>query len=236
MPNQIDKIYQFAPLSDYPLKKRIFIRIADLVFFGFIKILGAGTHFEVRGMDHWDAIKAAGKIPIYTFWHDRIFLGTYFWRDRAIVVITSKSFDGEYIARFIQRFGFGAIRGSSSRGGARALAEMVKFMRAGHSMAFSIDGPRGPRYVAKPGPVFLAKKTGNPILPFVVEPRKFWNLKSWDRLQIPRPFSRAITIIGEPIYVNANATDAECGEKLAELQRSLDHLTELGRKWSGRII
>lgn len=235
MPNQIDKIYQFAPLTDYTLKKRVLIRFADLLFFGSIKILGAVTRFETSGTEHWDAIKTAGKIPIYTFWHDRIFLGTYFFRDRAIVVMTSKSSDGEYIARFIQRFGYGAIRGSTSRGGARALAEMVRSMRAGRPMAFSIDGPRGPRYVAKPGPVFLAKKTGNPILPLVVEPRKFWKLKSWDRLQIPWPFSRAITIFGEPIYVKADATDAECDEKLAELQMSLDRLTELGKKWRCRI-
>lgn len=235
MPEQNDKVFQFASLSDYSLKERILIRFADLAFFGFIKVLGAFTRFEVRGSEHLDAIKAAGKIPIYTFWHDRIFFATYFWQKRGIVVITSKSFDGEYIARFIQRFGYGAIRGSSSRGGARALVEMVKSMRTGHPMAFTVDGPRGPRYEAKLGPVILAKKTGNPIMPFVVEPRKFWTVKSWDRMQIPRPFSRAITIIGEPIYVDSNATDTEVESKLAKLQQCLDDLTEQGKKWSGPI-
>jgi len=234
VPNQNDKVYQFDPLSDYSFKQRTLIRLADLAFFLSIKVVGGLARFEVQGSEHFDAIERAEKIPIYTFWHDRIFLGTYFFRDRGIVVMTSKSLDGEYIARFIKRFGYGAIRGSSSRGGARALVEMIKTMRLGHPMAFSIDGPRGPRYEAKPGPLILAKKTGNPIMPFVVEPRRFWTLKSWDQMQIPWPFSRVAVIIGEPIYVDDKASDAEIGSKLADLQASLDDLVERGKRWRGR--
>ncbi len=226
-----DKIYDFAPLDDYPLKKRILIILADLVFYFAIKTLGATSRFNVRGMENHDSILRAGKIPIYTFWHDRIFLGTYFWRKRGIVVMTSKSFDGEYIARFIQRFGYGAIRGSSSRGGSRALVEMIKALRAGLPMAFSIDGPRGPRYEAKLGPIILAKKTGNPLLPFIVEPKSFWQARSWDKMHVPKPFTRALLIIGEPIYVAADATADEVSAKLTELQSSLDELVKKGREW-----
>ena len=232
MPNQNDKVYQFAPLSGYSLQKRILIRFADLAFFGLIKILGSVTHFEVRGAEHLAAIEAAGKLPIYGLWHDRIFLGTYFLRDRGLVVMTSQSLDGEYIARFIQRFGFGAVRGSSTRGGARALVEMIKSMRDGHPMAFTIDGPRGPRYVAKPGPIILAKKTGNPILPFVVQPRRFWMVNSWDKMRIPWPFSRALTVYGEPIYVDADANEAEISSKLESLQQCLDDLNDQCETWS----
>lgn len=231
MPDQTDKVYLFAPLSGYPLRERLLIRLADIAFFTFIKLLGATTRFEIRGWEHFEAIEAAGKLPIYTFWHDRIFFGTYFWRKRGIVVMTSQSFDGEYIARFIQRFGYGAVRGSSSHGGARALVEMVKTMRRGHAMAFTVDGPRGPRYEAKLGPVILAKKTGNPILPFVVESQGCRKLKSWDKMQIPWPFSRAVVIIGEPIYVPGDASDKEIETKLTELQTALDHLVTLGEKW-----
>ncbi len=234
MPEQKDKVFEFAPLSDYSLKDRMMIRLADLAFFVSIKLLGTSARFEIQGREHLDAIEAAGKIPIYTFWHDRIFLSTYFWRKRDIVVMTSQSFDGEYIARFIQRFGYGAIRGSSSRGGSRALVEMIKAMRGGLPMAFTLDGPRGPKYEAKLGPVILAKKTGNPILPFVIEPRHFWNAKSWDRMHVPKPFTKALTIIGEPIYVDANADDAVVESKLAELQRSLDDLVERGKAWWSR--
>ena len=101
-------------------------------------------------------------------------------------------------------------------------------------MAFTVDGPRGPKYEVKSGPVFLAKKTGNPILPFVIESQRYWAAKSWDQMHIPKPFSRAVTIIGEPIYVDRNADDTEVAAKLAELQRSLDNLVERGRKRSGR--
>jgi hypothetical protein len=230
-----DKIYDFVPLDEYTLKKRILIRLGDLFFYLSIKILGTLCRFEVRGMEHHEAILASGKIPIYTFWHDRIFLATYFWRKRGIVVMTSKSFDGEYIARFIQRFGYGAIRGSSSRGGSRALAKMIKAMRDGLPMAFTLDGPRGPKYKVKLGPIILAKKTGNPILPFIIEPKSFWQAKSWDKMHVPKPFTRTLLIIGEPIYVASDATDEGVTAKLAELQHSLDELVERGKKWSGRV-
>src|SRR5438105_398144 len=102
------------------------IRLADLLFFAFIKAIGALVRLEVEGWKNFEAIAEAKKVPIYCFWHDRIFLSTYFWQKRGIVVLTSKSKDGEYIARFIQRFGFGAIRGSSTRGGSKALVEMIR--------------------------------------------------------------------------------------------------------------
>lgn len=233
MPEQRDKLFQFAPLTDYTLKQRISIRLADLLFYLSIKVLGMTARFEVRGEEHLAAIEGAGKLPIYTFWHDRIFLSTYYWRRRGIVVMTSRSFDGEYIARFIQRFGYGAIRGSSSRGGARALVEMIKCMRKGHPMAFTVDGPRGPRYEVKPGPIALARKTGNPVMPFVIEPRRYWRVNSWDKMQVPMPFTRSLLIIGEPIYVDRDADDAEVGSKLEQLQSELDALTAQGREWSG---
>jgi lysophospholipid acyltransferase (LPLAT)-like uncharacterized protein len=228
-----DELYQFAPLREYSLKQRITIRVADLAFYVLIKMIGATTKFEVRGSEHVEAIEAAGKVPIICFWHNQIFLGTYFWRDKGIVVLTSKSFDGEYIARFIQRFGFGAIRGSSSRGGAAALIEMIRSIRDGHAMAFSVDGPRGPRHEAKPGAVLLAKKTGNPLVPFVVQPRRYWQLKSWDRMQIPVPFTRSLAIIGEPIYVESDAGDEKVDAALQTLQSKLDELTHVGLDWAG---
>ena len=142
--------------------------------------------------------------------------------------MTSRSFDGEYIARFLTRFGFGAIRGSSSRGGVRGLVEMIRLMREGVPMAFTVDGPRGPRYEAKSGPVMLAKKTGNPILPFVIECSSYWQIKSWDRLQIPRPFARAKVIYAEPIFVPEDGDDE--GVRL-KLQTALDDLVERGARW-----
>ena len=234
MPQQKDKFYQFADLSEYTFKERILIRLAGIVFFGFIKVLGMMTRFEVRGMEHLEAIEAAGKLPILCFWHDRILLSTYFFRKRGVLVMSSQSFDAEYTARAIQRFGYGVIKGSSTRGGSRGLIEMIRAMRSGYPTGFSIDGPRGPRYEAKPGPVILAKKTGDPILPFVIEPQGFWTVKSWDRMHIPRPFTKAVVIISDPIYVDENADETDAESKFRELQMSLDDLTEQGKEWSRR--
>jgi lysophospholipid acyltransferase (LPLAT)-like uncharacterized protein len=111
------RAYKFASLSAYPVKKRFLIRAADLAFYVLIRLIGRTTRFRVEGWEHWETATRDNGIPIYTFWHNRVFLATYFWRRRRIVVMTSQSFDGEYIARFIQRFGYGAARGSSTRGG-----------------------------------------------------------------------------------------------------------------------
>src|SRR6202008_654452 len=122
---------------------------ADIVFFLLIKLIGRTVRWEIEGWENWEVASGSGQIPIYTFWHNRVFLATYFWQKRRIVVMTSRSFDGEYIARFIQRFGYGAARGSSTRGATGAIVEMVRLMRAGSPAAFTIDGPKGPKYVVK---------------------------------------------------------------------------------------
>ena len=233
----MDRTRAFAPasLAEYRLKDRLMIRAADLAFYLLIRVIGRTIRYQVSGWENFEAIEAAGRLPIYAFWHDRIFAGTYFFRNRGIAVITSQSKDGEYIARFIQRLGYGAIRGSSTRGGVGALVEMIKTMRNGTPTAFTLDGPKGPRYVAKPGAVILAKKSGNPIMPFVVECRKFWTVGSWDRLQIPKPFTRAKLIIDTPIYVNADAEEAQVQEKLREVQLSLDAMVEAGTNWRSSI-
>ncbi len=205
------------------------IRIADLGFFFLIKLIGMTLRYEVIGEQHRESINASGRVPIYALWHDRIFAGTYFLRDLGIVVLTSKSFDGEYIARFLTRFGFGTVRGSSSRGGVRGLVEMIRLMKHGSPMALTIDGPRGPRYAAKSGAVMLAKKTGNPILPFIVKCSGVWTLKSWDKLQIPHPFARACVLFAEPIYVDPAADESNVESKRIELQTALDTLVVSSR-------
>ena len=232
--SNLDRAYAFASLSSYSLKHRLLIRGADLVFFLLIKLIGRTVRFEVEGWDNWEAASRDGKIPIYTFWHNRVFLATYFWRHRRIVVMTSRSFDGEYIARFIQRFGYGAARGSSTRGATGAIVEMVRLMRAGCPTAFTIDGPKGPRYVAKMGAVLLAKKTGNPILPFTITARKSWEAKkSWDGFQTPKPFTRARVFIAPPIFVPSDAEEEVLEAKRDELQHALDQINQHGEeRWA----
>src|SRR2546430_704795 len=205
--SNIARAYSFAKLSSYSFKDGLLIRAADLAFFVLIKLIGKTIKFEIDGWENWEAATRDNHIPIYTFWHNRVFLATYFWQRRRIVVMTSQSFDGEYIARFIQRFGYGAARGSSTRGAVGAIIEMTRLMRAGSPAGFTIDGPRGPRYVAKMGAVLLAKKTGQPILPFTITARHWEAKGSWDGFQVPLPFSRARVAIAAPIYVPAETDD-----------------------------
>jgi lysophospholipid acyltransferase (LPLAT)-like uncharacterized protein len=230
----VERAYTFRDLSQYSVKDRLLVRAADLVFYVLIKLIGRSTRFEVEGWEHWEAASGEARIPIYTFWHDSVFLATYFWRRRRIVVMTSQSFDGEYIARFIQRFGYGAARGSSTRGAVGAVVEMVKLMRAGSPTAFTIDGPKGPRHYAKMGAVLLAKKTGHPILPFSITPSRYWAANSWDGFQVPMPFTHARVTIAEPIFVPADADDAVLKAKRDELQRALDGINARGQEWRRR--
>src|SRR5262249_19095407 len=157
-------------------------------------LLGRSLRWESRGDNNLEGIYRAGKRAIFTFWHTSIFSATWYWRRRGIIVMTSQNFDGEYIARCIQKHGYGAARGSSSRGGLKALAEMAKGLRQGLDVAFTVDGPRGPRYVAKVGPLLLAKKTGDAVFCFHISVRNKIRLKSWDKSEIPIPFSRALIL------------------------------------------
>lgn len=180
--------------------------------------LGATWHWLEDGAEYVDRIRREGRQPIYALWHGRILPGTIYLRDRGIVVITSENFDGEWVARIIRRFGFGTARGSTSRGGARALAQLRRDMRAGRPAAFTVDGPRGPAGVAQPGAVWLARATGNPILPFHIEASRFWTVNSWDRHQIPKPGSLVVAAIGPPIDVPAGpgAAGIEAGREALE--------------------
>jgi lysophospholipid acyltransferase (LPLAT)-like uncharacterized protein len=221
---RVERAYAFSDLSSYTWRRRLLIRAVGLTAYALINVIGRTVRFKVEGSDHWDALTLSGRLPILAIWHNRSFLGTYFLRNRGLVVLTSKSIDGEYIARFIQRFGFGAVRGSSTRGGVGAIVEMARLMRAGGPTAFTPDGPKGPVYVAKMGPVLLAKKSGHPVLPIMVTPDRFWKANSWDGYQIPKPFTPATVKMAPPIFVPSNADASMMEAKRQELQQALDQI------------
>ena len=235
MSSRVDRAYEFADLSNYSFVDRLKIRAADWVFYLLINLIGLTARFEVIGWENHEKAEANGSLPIYVFWHDRIFLTTYWWRNRRIVVMTSQSFDGEYIARFIQRFGYGAVRGSSTRGGVGAIIEMARLMRAGCTTAFTIDGPKGPRYVAKMGAVMLAKKSRQPIVPVTMALQRYWTTPSWDQFQIPKPFTRARVYVAPPIYVPPDADENMLASKRDELQQTLDDLNHQSEEWRNSL-
>src|SRR5262245_57345662 len=211
----LNRVYKMDALSQYTFRDRLIIRAADLFFYVLIRLICTTLRWEVRGLEHLDSILARGHQPIYTFWHVCILTATWFWRDRGIIVMSSTSRDAEYTGRVIKRYGYGTARGSSTRGGGRALDQMAECLENGLGGAFTIDGPRGPAYEAKPGAVTLARHTGQAILPFHIATSKFIELPSWDRLQIPMPFSSALVLVAEPIYVSRQASADEVAARQA---------------------
>jgi lysophospholipid acyltransferase (LPLAT)-like uncharacterized protein len=186
-----------------------------------IAALGHTLRWRVEGLEHFHAILASGRQPVMAFWHGRILPATFYFRRRGIVVITSENFDGEWIARIIERFGYGTARGSSTRGGVKALLQMAREMEQGRPAGFTLDGPRGPARVAQPGAVWLSQRTGNPILPFHLEASSAWTTRSWDRTQIPKPFSTVALVVGEPMTVGEDVEAAR-----VELEARLKTLEE----------
>ena len=218
-----------------PLKRMQVAAIAGLGY-PLINVLGHTLRFRVEGLHHYDAIVASGHQPVMAFWHGRILPATFYFRRRGIVVITSENFDGEWIARIIERFGYGTARGSTTRGGRRAMVQLIRAMRAGKPAGFTLDGPRGPARLAQPGAVWLAHATGNPILPFHLEAARAWTLRSWDRTQIPKPFTNVALVVGEPIPVGGDATEAQLEssrvmleQRLADLERRAQELVRSDR-------
>ena len=189
-------------------RKRIEAKLFAVLGYRAVGLLGSTLRWRTEGLEHLDEIAASGRQPIMTFWHGRILPAVYFFRRRGIVVITSENFDGEWIAGIIERFGYGTARGSTSRGGRKALLQLVRDMAAGKPTGFTVDGPHGPARVAQPGAVWLAKATGNPVLPFHLEADRHWTLNSWDRTQVPKPYATVALAIGEPLEVAADADDS----------------------------
>jgi lysophospholipid acyltransferase (LPLAT)-like uncharacterized protein len=217
--------------SSYTLGQRVKARLIGWAGFVAIGVIGRTMRWQSVGTDNLDAIYQSGHRAIFTFWHGRIFPATYYWRNRGIVVMTSMNLDGEAIAQCIQRFGYGVARGSSSRGGLRALTEMNREIRDSHDAAFTIDGPRGPRYVAKQGPVLLAKKTGAAIFCFHISMKHKIQLRSWDEFQIPLPFTRAVVLQAPPIFVPPDSDEEALRSVHQNVQRTLDELRIKGDSW-----
>jgi hypothetical protein len=212
-----------AAEQGFTLKQRFQIWLVTWVGYLGIRLIGPTLRWETSIEEGGPPVSDPHP-AIYVFWHRAVFLATYYYRKRGIVVMTSSSFDGEYIARIIEKFGYGAVRGSSSRGAVRALLGMHTEIEEGRSVAFTIDGPKGPVYVAKPGPVLLARNTQVPIMPFYIAAENGWVLKSWDKFVIPKPFSKVHVRVGRLINVPADIHSKQSQQLHAEMQGGLDRI------------
>ncbi len=188
------------------------------------------------GGEHLDRVAASERPVIFAFWHNRLVVcGEWIQRHlisarRPVALLTSLSRDGELAARMSGIRGYRSIRGSSSRGGLASLRAMQRAVRSGASVATAPDGPRGPSQVAQPGAVMLAKLTGAPIVPVAYAASRTWRLRSWDRLVVPRPFSRVVVTAGEPMEVPRKLSHEELAAVTAELERRLNELVARARE------
>ncbi len=187
-----------------------------------VRTLGWTLRFRVEGWEHVEQLKSRGQGAILSFWHNQILMGTIFWQRRNIMVMASPHFDGELTGRMIERFGFQYCSGSSSRGAVRALLQMKQHLAQGLEVAFTVDGPRGPVYRVQEGPLWLSRKSHCPIVCFHIEPRGYWKLKSWDGFRIPKPFTRCLVKIWQPIPPLADEGEGA----LQQYQTEMDRLRE----------
>jgi lysophospholipid acyltransferase (LPLAT)-like uncharacterized protein len=220
-----------SPASDWRSSRarRLQAWAISSVGYRLVAALGATLRWRIDGLEHFDSLVRSGRQPVMAFWHGRILPATYYFRRRGIVVITSENFDGEWIAGIIERFGYGTARGSTSRGGRRALLQLTRDLAAGKPAGFTLDGPRGPARVAQPGAIWLAKSTGHPVLPFHLEASRHWTLNSWDRTQIPKPFATVALVVGEPFAVPRDADDAAIEASRQLLEERLRALEDRAR-------
>ncbi len=156
---------------------------------------------------------------ILSFWHARILMMPYAHQDWNGAMLISEHRDGAFIADAVQLMGIESSRGSSTRGGARALLEMIRIARKGRPLGITPDGPKGPREVVQPGTVQLAKKTGMPLRAVCYATKRCWRANSWDRFYIPQPFTRGVIVYGDPVVVAADADDEA---SLARIQHAMD--------------
>jgi len=170
------------------------------------------------GRDRVDALERAGRTWVFVAWHETTGASVALERGKRLAMMASDSRDGEYIARGIELLGNIPVRGSSSKGGAKAVKAMTKWLRSGHSAAVTPDGPRGPRRVAQAGVLWIGALSGAPLVPYHVVATREWVLeRTWDRHRFPKPFATVYVAIGEPFVVDRQRLQADEAGVLQEL-------------------
>jgi lysophospholipid acyltransferase (LPLAT)-like uncharacterized protein len=227
---------QAAPSSAkrFTVRQRIVLRIIIWVGYWIIRLIGPTLRVSISF--EAGAPQSLRQRPlIVSVWHSCIIPATYVCRDLGVRVMSSNSYDGEYMGRIIHQFGFVAVKGSSSRNAVRALLGLRRALEDGWTVAFTLDGPRGPRRKVKPGPVALGRSSGVPLTVFYAAVDKAWVLNTWDRLMIPKPFSRVLLRFGTLIRVPAETRDEDLEAYNAELQNALDRVAEFAERNVGKV-
>ena len=195
-------------------------RVAVTLWLSTCRVTEFGRDIETRYLG-----ANPGKGLLYASWHRGLFYSVYWYRNRNMVSIASASEDGELAAQAAKRFGWTTARGSSSRGGRKAFREMEDYINKGYKGGLVADAPRGPRFVSKLGIIYLAKRTGIPIIPAIWSADRYWQLNSWDRMIIPKPFARIVALFDDQyLQVPGDASREECEEYRRQLDDRLNRL------------
>lgn len=217
----------------WSLRQRITLALIVWAGYWFIRLLSPTLRVSVSYEE--GAQKTLDERPLVaSFWHECMIPSTYLFRHMGIRVMSSFSYDGEYMGRIIRRFGFVAVKGSSSRNPVRALLGLRRALEEGWTVAFTLDGPRGPRRQVKPGPAGLARSAGVAMTAFHAAVENAWVLRSWDRMMIPKPFSRVLVRVSRLMFVPTGGSDSDLERYSAELQESLDRVTAFAEANVGR--
>jgi len=220
------------PLPKLSFFRRMQIPVIAWLVYWMIRLVGPTMRLEILGIQNAIQIPNAGEPGIGAFWHRCIFPAAWVWRRRGIVILNTVNFDGQWTRRVIERLGFGTAQGSSSRGGVEGLTVLAECLMKGRHVGFTIDGPRGPRYVAKPGPVILARRTGKQISVFHIGVERGYTFqKSWDLFRVPCPFTRTVMFMAPPIDVPQHADADTMKAKQEEMQSALERVRDCAEAW-----
>jgi hypothetical protein len=205
------------------LKEKVFFFLVSI--WGPLVIFLLGRSLRIKWVGEENLKLAGGKNVIYAFWHGRILILVFSHRRRKIHILISQHRDGEIIAQIVKRLGSVPVRGSTTKGGAQAILELLSKTDSGFDFAITPDGPKGPKFELKPGVIYIAQKTGMPVVPLTCSAKKRWELKSWDSFLIPKPFSKAVIILGNPVFISAELSEEKLEEKRVEIEKNLIEIT-----------
>jgi lysophospholipid acyltransferase (LPLAT)-like uncharacterized protein len=208
----------------FTLAQRIVLAIVPRIVWSLLWVFGRTWRFEVIAEEGVTPV-LFGEKPgpeIYCFWHQCVLPCTVYFRKSNAVILISRSFDGELITRILRLFGFDAVRGSSSRGAREGLLGLKHVIETGRTAIFTADGPLGPIYQTKMGPIKLAQTTGAPIGAFHLQPKRAWVINSWDRFLIPKPFTRIIVSWAQWTHVATDFPTEQFEIKRRELNDALE--------------
>ncbi len=217
---------QPARETAFSLRQRLLLPLIAALGALLVRLLCATVRYR-NSAEPGGPLDANERPMIWAFWHRCLIVATHRFQERDIAVLTSRSFDGEVISRIIEKFGYHAVRGSSRRGALGAVLGARRQLEAGRAVAFTVDGPLGPLYEAKPGPVVLSRLTGVRIIAFHIAVERAWTLGTWDRMILPKPFSRAFVHFSAPLLVPHDANETQMERWRQQLQRTLERVRDV---------